>query len=487
MALSTGPPQRESPEGTITMSISGIRLRRGVRTPRQGNSSRLYRDATSLASSSMLTALLGVGFWIVAARLLPPSKLGVQTALLSAITAPAIVIASGVGDAFTAVLPAAPGLRASVLRRGYSIVLALSVTAGLIAAIVSVSVLHQVRGSVAVAVVVLGGTVVWAFFTVQDPALTSMGRAHWLPFENGAVSTLKVAIFPALAAVALGLPMLVATIVPAAAAVAVLLPRLRAMARSADDSVPAIDYPTHLDRQVVTRQFDALTLRTTSSVALTLGSLTFLPFVVTVVSGPVQGAVFALCLSVNQSLDFVGSALGVSLVVHASAPGADGARMARQVLRRAASIVGVGAIALVAASPLVLRIMNPTYLELHGIEVIAILCAGSLLRTGFVTWSALQRARRQLSPVLILNAAGALTLYATLPLLCDKWGAVGAALSLASAQTVLSIGACLHVLSGVRRARTTNSAVSTADAVPLDSAPTAADITAELVPTAGGR
>jgi len=109
------------------------------------------------------------------------------------------------------------------------------------------------------------------------------------------------------------------------------------------------------------------------------------------------------------------------------------------------------------------------------------------LRTGFVTWSALQRARRQLRPVLILNTAGALTLYVSLPLLCDRWGAVGAALSLASAQTVLSIGAGLHVLASVRRQRATHATFSVTDTAQREATSTVADVTAELVPTAGGR
>ena len=468
------------------MSSPAARVQRAT-TPRLGSSSRLYRDATSLASSSMLTALLGVAFWIVAARTLPPSKLGVQTALLSALTAPDIVIASGVGDAFTAILPAAPGVRAAILRRGYRLVLVMSVVAGVAAATISVTVLHQVRGSITVALAVAIGTVVWALFTVQDPALTSMGRAQWLPIENGLVSTLKVAVFPALVALALGLPMIVATVLPGAAAVGVLLPKLRAMARKSDAAVrTATAMQSGAAAHVVRRQFDALTLRTTASVALTLGSLTFLPFVVTVLGGATQGAVFALCLSVNQSLDFVGSALGVSLVVHASTQGADGARMARQVLYRAALIVGAGGIALIAVAPLVLRVMNPAYLGLHGVEVIAILCAGSLLRTGFVTWSALQRSRRHLRPVLLLNTAGALTLYATLPTLCHAWGAVGAAISLATAQTVLTIGAALHTVAAGRRepARLLDLTAITAGHA---SAGSVSQAPVEPLPAAGGR
>jgi O-antigen/teichoic acid export membrane protein len=203
----------------------------------------------------------------------------------------------------------------------------------------------------------------------------------------------------------------------------------------------------------VCRQLDSLTWRTTLSVALTLGALTFLPFAVTVIAGPVQGAAFALCLAITQSLDFVGSSLGVSLVVQASARADQAAQMARQVWRRAALIVGAGAVVLTVAAPVLMRAMNPAYLRLHSTEVIAVMCASSLTRTVFVTWSALQRARRALRPVLSLNFLGALTLYSILPSLAHHYGALGAAVALATAQTVLSTGAVAHILFARRRQR----------------------------------
>ena len=99
----------------------------------RGRTSKLYRDALSLASSSMLTALFGVGFWALCGKLIPPAVLGVQTALLSLIFAPAIVVASGVGDAFTAIVPVSGPAREKVIARGYRLVLIMSGISGLAA------------------------------------------------------------------------------------------------------------------------------------------------------------------------------------------------------------------------------------------------------------------------------------------------------------------------------------------------------------------
>src|SRR6266700_3609694 len=129
--------------------ITATAVELSTRVPRTRS---LYSDAASLASSSMLTAVLGIGFWAACARFIPPDTLGVQTALLSIITAPAIVIASGVGDAFCAILPARPVRRAGLVAQGYRIVVVSAAVLGLLAAAVAVLVLPQVRGSVSVAI-----------------------------------------------------------------------------------------------------------------------------------------------------------------------------------------------------------------------------------------------------------------------------------------------------------------------------------------------
>jgi O-antigen/teichoic acid export membrane protein len=409
---------------------------------------KLYRDALSLASSSMLTAVLGIGFWAVCARLISPAALGVQTALLSIIVAPAIVVASGVGDAFTAIVPAAGSERALVVARGYRLLLVTAAGCGAIAAVVAVIVLPEARGSVPTGFTVFVGVVIWSLFIVQDPALTAMRRAHWLPIENGTVSIAKIALLPLALLVGVSHPVIVATLIPSVLAIAVLYPQVARIAR-----LPAPVRDAGLAVPDSLGELPRLVRRTTTSVALSLGTLTLTPFIVTAAAGPSQGAVFALGLSVVQSLDFVGAALGVSLVVHASTAAAESGGMALAVFKRTAAVVGVGAVALIAVSPFVLHALNPRYVTLHGAAIITILAVGSFVRCGYVIWAALQRARRQMRVLLLLNAVAALSVLATLPPVADRWGAVGAAVVVASAQVVLSAGAAVHVL--VRRSTAT--------------------------------
>ena len=410
-----------------------------VAAPTRG-SGRLYRDAAALASSSMLTAVLGFGFWAVCARLIPPATLGVQTALMSIISAPAIVIASGMGDAFTALVPIAGRDAPELVRRGYRRLLATAVVLGVGAGALAVTVLPEIRGSVSVAVLVAAGVVIWCLFVVQDPALTSLGRAHWLPVENGSVSLVKIGLLPLTLAIGVAQPIVIASLVPCVAAVAVLRPQVRRLAARHEGRTAAVDAVGELPR---------LALRTTVSIAMSLGVLTATPFLVTAAAGPERGAVFSLALAIVQSLDFVGAALGVSLVVHASGAGADSARMARTMLARAVAIVGGGAVVLVLLSPIALRLLDGRYLQLHGVAVIALLALGSASRSGYVIWAALQRARREMRALLTLNAVVASVVLATIVPVASRWGAVGAAALVAGANVFLTVCAGVHV--AVRR------------------------------------
>ena len=404
--------------------------------------SQLYRDAASLASSSMITAVLGAGFWIVCARLIPPVRLGVQTALLSIIAAPAIVVASGVGDGFTAIAPVSGRQRNAVVALGYRLVIFSSLALGVMAALVATTVLAEVRGSLPVALLVCFGVVAWSLFVVQDYALTSLQRAHWLPFENGATSALKVALVPAAVVLGLGHPVVLASLLPCTVAVAVLFPQVRRLAAGA---------PAASDRATIDgapAELKELVKRTTAAIAMSLGARTVTPFIVTAAAGPIQGAVFSLGLAIVQSLDFIVAALGVSLVLHAS--GAEGAdeRVALAVFKRTVAVTVVGAAGLIAIAPSVLHLLNPSYEDLKGARVIAILALGTVAATGYVIWSSLQRARRRMRALLVLNAVvSTLGLAAMVPV-AARWGAVGAASTILAAQVFLSIGAAVHFRTG---------------------------------------
>jgi len=119
--------------------------------------------------------------------------------------------------------------------------------------------------------------------------------------------------------------------------------------------------------------------------------------------------------------------------------------MARAMLVRAAVVVGGGAVVLGVAAPRILDVFNPTYRELGSGSVLAVLCSASVVRVAFTMWSGLQRARRDLRPVLVVSAVSGVVAVTALAILAPPFGAVGAAWALLLATCTLSLGAAGHV------------------------------------------
>jgi O-antigen/teichoic acid export membrane protein len=412
---------------------------------------RLYRDASSIATSSVANAVLGMAFWVFAAKILPPERLGVMTAVLSVIVATGLVVATGIGDAYTALLPAVGPARPIVFRRGQRVFLTLALIAGVAAAIATTTMLAEVRGSVAVGVLVAVGTLVWAAFTLQNSTLSALGRASWLPAANIAASLGKIALVPVFVVTVGWHSVELAFVVSAAVLVLVLQPAILRVVDSGKD----LPFENTIPPQRALREFDRLVVRTLTSVALSLGVLTVTPFLVTAFAGPSQGALFALSLSIVQTLDFIGAALGVSLVVHASSEPEQAAKMARDILIKTAALAALGAVLITAVAPVALRLLNQQYGDMGATTVIAVLSAGSVVRTVYIVWAALQRSRRQMGWLLAMNLITCALLLAVIPTLADRHGALGGAFALLVAQSVLSLGAGAHFIASRHRRKDT--------------------------------
>jgi O-antigen/teichoic acid export membrane protein len=411
-----------------------------VRSSRFG-ANRLYRDAGSVAFSSTANAVLGAGFWLVAAKIFPPQQLGVMTAVLAVIVATGIVVSSGVGDAYAALLPAVGAARPRVYRRGQRVFYILAVLTGIGSALAVSTSLAAVRWSVGVAVLVIVGVVAWSAFSLQNITLMALGRARLLPAVNIATSLCKIALLPLLAITLNRHSVELAFVISAIAAVLVLQPMIARIINTGKELPSTATIPE--DRAV--GEFNRLVVQTVLQWTLR-GAFAVTPFMVTVFAGAKAGALFALSFSIVQPLDFIVAAMCASLVVHASSTPEQATTMARAILIRAAALVAVGSVILVAALPEVLRLLNPEYAEMGATSVIAVLCIGSLIRVLYAVWYALQRSRRKLRVPVTLNLVTTGTLFAILPVLCATYGALGGALAMLISQSVLSVGAAIHLV-----------------------------------------
>lgn len=412
---------------------------------------RLYRDAGSMASSSVANAVLGMAFWAIAAKLFPPEKLGVMTAVLAVIVSVGVVVAAGVGDAYTALLPAAGPDRPALYRRGQRLFLGLALVIGIGAALATTTWLREVRGSVVIAVLVVVGILAWSALTLQNSTLVALGRARWLPAANVAVSLGKIALLPLLAIAHVWHAVEFSFVLAAILMVAILRPTIVRVIDSGDD-LPDVSTAGAIS----TRTFDRFVAQTTVSSALSMGLVNVTPFVVTVFSGPKEGALFALSLSIVQALDFMGAALVVSLVVHASSTPAEAGAMARAILIRVVVLALTGGLALVLVAPAALRWLNPHYGSMGATAVIAVLALGTVFRCTYMVWAGLQRSRRNMKMPLLFNFFCAVLLLSIMPALTSDHGALGGAIALLLSQLAIITAICGHVLVTRRRGRRTS-------------------------------
>jgi O-antigen/teichoic acid export membrane protein len=399
-----------------------------------------------MASSSVVNAVLGVAFWALAAKKFPPHELGVMTAVMAVIVSTGVVIASGIGDAYTALLPAVGAARPRLYRRGQRVFWVIASVSGLGAAAATVLLLAEVRGSIGVAVLVAFGILVWSLVNVQSSAIVALGRARWLPVVNTATGVCKIALLLLLSATLHWHAVELSFVIAITAMVVVLRPAILRVINTATDLPTAT-----LSEDAAVRMFNGFFAQSIASSGLNFGVLMLSPFLVTAISGPEQGALFALGLSIVQVLDLIGMAMAVSLVVHASGSPEAAWAMARAVLLRTVALTVTGAVVLIALAPTALRFLDPAYGALGATSVIAILCAVCMVRTVYTVWSGLQRARRNIKVPLRFNLVFAIAVPALLFALCPGRGALGGGIALLLAQTALSGAAAAHLIVSHRR------------------------------------
>lgn len=368
-----------------------------------------------------VTAMTGFGFWTLAARLLPPSELGLDTAIISAVTAAAAVAAGLLNNAFLVLLPLAGNAAGRLLRSGMTVVVAASLVTGTTAGVLlSALVVREDPVAVVLGAVLL--TVLMTVFAVKDPVFLATGRVRLSAAINVPANLLKLLLLPLLVLIGAGAahPVVLATAGAAGAAVvAAVIVLLRPTTTSA---IAATTAPTaSLLRFVV---LDG------TAVGLTFGVTTAIPFLVTVAAGSKEGAVFALCAQLGMILDLVVTAITGAFATNFARLSHSDSVLAVAVWRRLVALVALGAVGLVVVGPLLLTAFGPYYVRHGGWALICVLALGSLLRSNYELWAATRRARRSPAPVLVCAIAFAGIAVPAALVLATRSGALGAGLAL---------------------------------------------------------
>jgi O-antigen/teichoic acid export membrane protein len=428
----TGPGPALSPARLAPAELCH-RLLEHVRIP-------LHRDAYALALNSAFTAATGLLYWIVAAKAYSARAVGVNSALISAMMFLAGIASLNLPNIIVRFLPESGDRILPRVVWAYAVSTAVAACAAVIF-IVGVgswtprlSFLHADRGLQAWFVF---STVAWCVFAIQDSVLTALGRAVWVPVENGVFSFAKLGLLAA-AAVALRhygifVSWTVAMLVSVAGVNFLIFTRLM---RRPD--LPADRPALSVRNRAFMRYFAA---DYACSVAW-LSTANLIPVIVTAVAGATTNAYWALAYAVALPLYSVSTNIGTSLMLHGTTERAALPMLTRKAAIQGARLLIPTALAIALFAPTLLSLFGPAYTQ-HSATVLRLLALGALPNFLVVLAVSVARVQRRLKRAVIALAAEAIATLGLATPLIHKFGVSGVGAGWLCAQCVVAVGLLL--------------------------------------------
>jgi O-antigen/teichoic acid export membrane protein len=408
----------------------------------QVTSRHLLRGAYSLAANTAVTSLLGMGFWVAAARLYSNVEIGRDAALIAAMLELSTICQLNLGNGILRFLPHLGARGARAVGIAYALASAMGLVLGSSFVLLAPRVSHQfafMSASTTLEVGFVVALLLWGVFALQDAVLTATRRAPWIPIENGAFGVLKILALPVLLAAGAVHGVFLAWAIPMAL---LLIPVNLLVFRLA--------IPEHLAGGVGARTSSLERRRTGRAVRFlgqdylasifTQATLTVLPLLVLAILGARNSAYFAIPLMIALAFDTLAYSACTSLVVEASLEERHLGDLAEVVVRRVLAPLAPAGLLLIILAPLVLAPFGEAYAQ-HGAGVLRLLLCASLFRAGIALFSAVSRVeRRGIRLGLIELALLVLVLGPAIPL-ADAYGVegVGAGWLLANGAIFLAV------------------------------------------------
>lgn len=361
-----------------------IRRRKGLVEPHP-----LLRSAYSLAANSAVTSLLGLAFWLAAARLFSSGEVGRDAVLISVMIELSTICQLNLGNGIVRFLPDFGRGSARAVGAAY----AAATVAALLLGAVFVLVAPALSGELAfigdsawLQVGFVLALALWGIFALQDAVLTATRQAVWVPVENGLFGLLKVIALPLFLAFGVGNGIFAAWAAPMAILVAPvnLLIFKRAMPAHA-----TVERASSL-RAWGTGRVVRFLAQDYAAAVFTQATLTLLPLLVIAILGPRASAYFAIPFMIVMAFDTLAYSTSTSLVVEGALGEQELRPLVQMFSRRVLALLLPVGSALILLAPLILLPFGREYAD-HGAAVLRLLLVASLLRGGIALFSAVSR------------------------------------------------------------------------------------------------
>jgi len=316
----------------------------------------LQINSLALMGSSVVTGLLGLVFWAVAAHLFPADEVGVASALISTAIMLSTLSNLSLGAMYERFLPVSGYRAGGLLSLGLG---AVAVVACVLAIGMIVfgprSVLFESRREVFIYPVFV---VVLALFALLDQVVSGLGVARWAAWKNIVHAVAKLIAVIVVAGTASALAVVLSWGVTAAVAVVVVLLSIRARIRRDPRFTLEPDLPS---KREIGAYFG-------SSYGITaLGSIAPLvvPLVVVAHVGAAENAYFAVTWSIVSALYLMVNLMTGPFVAEVAAHPRKTVALAVRFVRTIVVVAVVGGLGLACLAPIALGFVGEEY-RIHG-------------------------------------------------------------------------------------------------------------------------
>ncbi|MDW4906256.1 lipopolysaccharide biosynthesis protein [Streptomyces sp. ADMS] len=453
-----GPPQRRS----------GRRLRLPGLGKGNGGGSQLFRNAYALMLNTGISAVLGLGFWLAAARYYSESAVGQSSAAIAAMKLLAGLTAVTLTGALARFIPVAGRATGRLIFRTYagsSVIVALAGGVFLLTLDMWGPSYRFLHGPVP-AFGFVGAVVLWNLLTLQDGVLTGLRSALWVPVGNTVFSAVKLALLVAFAVAIPTSGVFVSWV--AAIAMSVLPLGWLVFRRLVPRHVKATE--EHTEPPALKEIGRFLAGDYTGSL-FSLAVVYLVPVIVAARVSSADNAYFYITTTIGGTVNLLAINMGASLTVEGSHDPARLAANTRAALRRMARIMLPVAGVLFFGAPWILGVFGSGYAD-AATPLLRWFAVGAVLRVVMETYFAVLRAQSRTAGLAWMQGLLCTLVLGLTLVLLPRMGLTGAGVAEISSLAVIVAIAAPKLYRTVRAVP--------ADSVPEGTAPDGdlADLTA---------
>ncbi|UOB10946.1 lipopolysaccharide biosynthesis protein [Streptomyces sp. HP-A2021] len=418
----------------------------------------LFKNAYFLMLSTGVSAVLGLGFWLVAARYYSEEAVGQGSAAIAAMRLLASITATTMIGAVVRFVPRAGRETGRLVWGTYA---ASSLIVALAAAVFLLTLdawgaSYAPLGTPMAGAVFVAACVAWALLTLQDGVLTGLRKAEWVPAGNAVFSVGKLAL---LAVFAGTLPVL-GIFVSWAVAIAFstlplgwlifrrLIPRQAELEREKE--------PPKL------RDMGRFLAGDSLGALFSLAMINLLPVMVAVRFSAAENGYFYVAYTVGGTMEFMAINMASSLTAHASHDPRQLADGVRGALRRMTLLLVPVVLVLVLFAPYILTPFSPDYAE-HGSTVLRLLALGALPRVVVELYIGVLRVQGRTGVLAALQGAMCALVLGSAAVLFTPAGIAGAGWAVLLSMTLIAVVSTAGLRSALRHNDSAPAARTSAD------------------------